>query len=498
MGFDIAIATTEMRPFRTVGDLGTFVDALAHELTRRGHRVTVFLPDYEGLEEPRTLELESRIDLQVPLGATTENGTLRLLRDPATGVRIAAIGHPQFFDRRDPYVDPATGRDWPDNAKRFVFFNKAILQSVVRLRWRPDLFHLNDHPTALLPMLLKETPDVPEEYRSIGTLFSVHAVEAQGIYDRAVLAETGLPENLAAPFGPLEFFGRVNFMKSALVYADLISTVSPTHAEEMQLYPEVGCGLEGLLRTRRADLVGILHGIDTQSWNPASDEHLPYRFSARDLQGKRDNKIRLLESLQLPVEPEVPLYCWNAPLREDQGFGLLESIAGDLLGGRVKLCILGQGEPRWEALVHRLTQVFPYKISWSREPSPSLTRLALAGSDFCLVIPRREACGQMQMRAMRYGAVPIVHATGGLVDTVRPYSPETGKGEGFVFDEYAGGALLAAIERGVQSYHRRGPWKRLLARLMQLDVSWTRAARAFEPVYARVLERPGRGSTDLI
>ncbi|MCA9728926.1 MAG: glycogen synthase [Candidatus Eisenbacteria bacterium] len=488
MPHEIAIAATEMRPFCQVGDLGDFVESLARELRRRDHTVTVFLPRYpKVLAEVAQLPRRSA-SVQIPMGDSVETANLLMVEVPSTHVRIVWVGHP-YFERPDPYVDPTTEQEWSDNADRWIFFAKAIVAGLEALELAPDLIHLNDHQTALVPLLLREGPDTPDRLRRLGCLFSIHEIGLQGIYGRDVLEQIGLPARLAAPLGPLEYFGRVNFMKAGIASADFITTVSPTHAQQIQSSAEIGAGLDGILRQRHAHLVGILHGIDAEEWNPSSDHHLPYRYGWQTLQGKVSDKIRLLESLQLPVEPDVPLIGMAAPVREDQGFELLDTIAGDLFGERLKLAVLGTGSPSSESVLERLRKAFPQKFAWVREPGVPQERLLYAGSDMFLVAPRREACGQSQMRAMRYGAVPIVHATGGLIDTVRPFSAQIGKGEGFLFREYAGGALLGAVEAALSAYEKRSSWKRLVQHIMRIDHSWARAAQAFEPIYARLLAR---------
>lgn len=489
MPHEIVIAATEMRPYCQVGDLAVFVDSLARELRKRDHGVTVFLPRYGELQSTDALITRRIGTVPVAMGEESIPAEIRVTEAPRTGVRIVWIGHPEFFDRAGYYVDPQTGREWDDNAARWIFFSKAIVAGLAALDMHPDLIHLNDHQTALVPLLLREGSDTPEHLRTLGTLFSIHEIGLQGIYDRSVLPWIGLRNGLSAPFGPLEYFGRVNLMKSALVSADMISTVSPTHAERIQSSPEIGAGLDGILRTRRDDLVGILHGIDTESWNPATDEHLPYRFSVQNLQGKQNDKIRLLESLELPVEPTVPLIGMLGPVRAELGFEILETIAGDLLGERVKLAVLGSGDPGLEESLRRLQKAFPQKFAWIREPGVPFERLLFAGSDLFLFAPSRVACGQTQMRAMRYGAVPIVHATGGLIDTVRPFRAQIGKGEGFVFREYTGGALLDACVSAIAAYGKTNSWKRLVQHIMRIDHSWSNAAHAFEPVYARLLAK---------
>ncbi len=491
MSHEIAIASAEMVPFVKVGGLADVVGALAKELDRQGHRITVILPRYPGLDARRHpgLKLEPAGSAEIPLGARVETAHYAVATVPGTGVRLLLVGHDGFFARENPYVDPKTGKDWPDNAERFVFFNRAIVESFRVLSWKPEVIHCNDYQTGLVPLLLRESEADADRYASIGTLYSIHNMGYQGIFPAETLDLIGVPAALAAPTGPLEFWGRVNFMKAAIHYADLITTVSERYAEEIQQSEEYGFGLEGVLRDRRADLLGILNGIDPEIWDPAVDPLLPHNYSPKDLTGKKENKIRLLESMELPVEPEVPLLGVISRLVDQKGFDLFEQIAGDLFGGKLKMVVLGTGQPRYEELMKKLRATFPTKFAASLGFNDQLAHLIEAGSDFFLMPSRYEPCGLNQMYSLRYGTVPIVRATGGLADTVQDYEPETGRGNGFVFEEYTGEAFLGAIRRGLALYQKKRPWKKLVTEIMKSDHSWGAAARKYVAAYERVIAR---------
>lgn len=488
MPLDIALVAAELFPFAKVGGLADVASALSKELDRLGHRVTVFLPHYAAITPERFagLDPEARGEVTVELGSKRESGRVTVARIPGTGIRLVLIGHDGFYGRENPYVDPRTGKDWPDNDERFVFFAKAVLESFTSLDYSPDVIHLNDYQTAMIAPILRESLRGIPRYDSIGTLFSIHNMGYQGVFRPETIQLLGLSADLAKPLGPLEFYGNLNFMKAGVVYADLISTVSERYAEEIQSSPEFGYGLEGVLRTRRSDVIGILNGIDTEVWNPERDPLLPYRFSASDLDGKQANKARLLETMELPVEPEVPVIGIISRLVEQKGFDLLEAIAGDLMGLRLKIVVLGTGQPRYENLMQRLRQSYPNKFAISLEFNDPLAHLIEAGSDLFLMPSRYEPCGLNQMYSLRYGTIPIVRRTGGLADTVRDYQPETGRGNGFVFDDYTGEALFRTIERALQAFERKKAWRKLVAEAMETDHSWNSAAARYVEVYSKI------------
>jgi starch synthase len=484
---DIGIVSAEMVPFAKVGGLADVIGALSKELVRAGNSVSVFLPRYRGINGKRYpgLKIEKAGELDIRLGSKVERAQIGTATVPGTKVRLILVGNDHYFDRENPYVDPATNKDWPDNAERFVFFNKAVLESLRLLQWTPDVLHLNDYQAGVIPALLRERYKDDPNYQRIGIVYSIHNMGYQGIFPAETLDLLGLDKSLAYATGPLEYYGKVNFMKAAILYSDLISTVSERYAQEIQTTEEFGFGLEGVLRTRTKDLAGILNGIDTDIWDPAKDKLIPINFSPSDLQGKKEDKIRLLESMELPVEPEVPLIGIISRLVDQKGFDLFEVIAPELFAAKLKMIVLGSGQPKYEALMRTLRQKYPTKFAVALEFNDPLAHLIEAGSDFFLMPSRYEPCGLNQMYSLRYGTVPIVRATGGLADTVQDYDAETGKGNGFVFEEYSGEALLGTIRRGLALYQKKRPWKKLVTEIMQIDHSWGSVAKKYVQAYER-------------
>lgn len=485
----IAIAAAEMVPFVKVGGLADVVGALSKELARQGHEVSVFLPRPPGIK-PESLpggKIERLGEAKIDLGDDSETAIYELTGIGEENLSVVFVRHDEFFDRANPYVDPKTGSDWPDNARRFVFFSKAIIEGVKALEDLPDVLHLNDYQTGLVPILLRETEGVDPALQRIGILYSIHNLGYQGIYPSTALddIDEDLKERFFYPEGPLEFFKKVNFMKAAVLYADLVTTVSECYAKEIQKDEEHGFGLEGILRTRSADLIGILNGIDTEIWNPATDRLIPYHYSATNLGPKRDDKARLLQAMELPEELDVPVIGIISRLVDQKGFDLLEKAASKLLSDDLKMVVLGSGMPKYEKLMKKLRDKYPMKFAVNLTFNDPLAHLIEAGSDFFLMPSRYEPCGLNQMYSLRYGTIPIVRATGGLADTVHEYAPSTGRGNGFVFEEYEPEAMLDAIRRGLAVYKRKRPWKKLLSTVMQIDHSWSRAARVYVEAYQR-------------
>jgi len=513
---EILYAAAEMVPWIKVGGLADVAAALTRELAERGHHVRICLPFARSVRaHAEALAPEPVAELQVRCAERTESGRLWRAANPGSAAELFLIENDTYFDRPNPYVDPATGRDWPDNAYRFAFFGRAVLAACDALDWQPELIHLNDYQVAPIAFWLSAQGWGEGRHAALAqsaTVLSIHNLGYQGIYPelqegepevelarraRALAAELGIAERHVRPFGAFEFHRRINFMKAGLLAADLVTAVSPTYAREIQT-PELGFGLDGVLRERGDRLVGILNGIDVEAWDPARDSLIPQPYGPSDFQGKRENKARLLEAMHLPAHPRLPLIGMISRLVDQKGFDLLARIADDLLpAGRLRMAVLGSGQPVYEQLCRDLAQRYPDHFSAAIDFNDPLAHLIEAGSDFFLMPSRYEPCGLNQMYSMRYGTVPIVRATGGLADTVSEFDAHTGRGSGFLFHDYEPEALRAAIERALAAYARPRAFKKLIVKLMNRDFSWAAAAAEYEAAYARARalrrERPAAG-----
>jgi starch synthase len=456
------------------GGLGDVCGALPAALRRLGLDVRLLLPGYpEVLAGIKAIEL-SKVEL---LG--TEG---RLLGTKAGGeeVPLLVLDCPALYARQGgPYQSPA-GEDWPDNALRFAFLSKvaAVLgSSRTPLRWQPDIIHCNDWPSALAPTYLRL-----ERSRRARTLLTIHNLAFQGNFDAGLMERLRLPGSLFTLDG-VEFHGKLSFLKAGIAHADALSTVSPSYAREIQ-GAEQGCGLDGLLRKRSADLTGILNGIDSACWNPAHDPFLPHAYDAGSLESKARNKEALQRRMGLPVEADVPLFGSVGRLTHQKGCDVLIDAAGELaaLG---QIAVLGKGEREHESTLRLLALRHPDRVAVQVGFDEGLAHLIEAGADAFLMPSRFEPCGLNQMYSQRYGTPPVVRSTGGLADTV-----EDGV-TGFVFQRLERRALVDAAKRAAGTWRAPEGWRTMQRSAMARDFSWEAAARRYADLYLQLatLER---------
>lgn len=490
----ILCVAPEVAPFARTGGLGEVTGALPKALALLGHDVRIVMPLYQTVRDrgfPLTL---LPVSLQVPLafGSRTARGwqsRLPGLETSAKEVPVYCIEQDEYFARSHLYGDE--NGDYADNAVRFVFFCRAALELVRQLGWFPHLFHCHDWQTALLPAYLRFLPGLDARLSAAATVYTIHNLAYQGVFPVWTFPLTGLPPTLFQPDG-VEFFGSVNCMKAGVLYADLLTTVSPTYAEEI-CTPEFGFGLDGVLRLRRAELVGILNGVDYTVWNPEHDPFLAAPYSAADVSGKALCKAALLRTFRLPADLTTPLIGMVSRLVDQKGFDLLAAALDRLLAMNLRLVILGSGYAPYEEFLTALQRTYPQKIGVRLGFDDQLAHQIEAGSDCFLMPSRYEPCGLNQMYSLRYGTIPIVRATGGLKDTVVPFDPATGEGTGFVFHHASGDALLAAVSQAVEVFADRSSWHRLMQNAMAQDFSWERSALHYVALYRRAVAGKQRG-----
>lgn len=491
---NILLVASEAVPFAKTGGLADVAGALPRELARLGHRVALVIPGY-GMIDASTHGLVAwdRLNVPSPNGpkeAMVERG---LLPDATLPLRQQAelftIRHDPYFARKGLYQE--AGEDYPDNLERFTFFCRAVMQLLVQFqdktKWVPDVMHAHDWQTALCLAYLKILYIDYTQHHLVGTLFTIHNLGYQGLFPASDYPKTGLPPSLFTPSG-LEFYGSCNILKSGLIYADGLSTVSQTYSREIQT-PEFGFGLDGLIRERRDRLVGVVNGIDTDVWNPATDPHLPVRYSAMDLQGKQACKSALQREMKLPVT-DVPLLAVVSRLSAQKGLDLVTEIVPELMSLDVQLVLLGTGDASAEAQWRSLHARYPNQIGVRIGFDEGLAHRIEAGADLFLMPSRYEPCGLNQLYSLRYGTVPIVRRTGGLADTVIPYTPmalKDARSTGFVFGEASPDALLYTVLLALQVYKNKSEWRALMQAGMKTDVSWARSAKAYEGAYRQTL-----------
>jgi starch synthase len=480
----VLFVSSEALPYAKTGGLADVIEALPRALVKLGHEVAVFLPRYRDIK-PNSINVPS---VTIPQGTRLRfpgitNGGLH------RGVRYFFLDDPFYFDRDGLYGD--RNRDYPDNAERFTEFSRAAIELAKQV-WMPHLFHCHDWQTAMLPVLLRTSYADDPAVRDLPVVFTIHNMGYHGVFPRDVLERAGIPTGVFHP-GGIEFFGNVNFLKGGLVYSDFLTTVSRKYAEEIQT-SEFGFGLEGVVRMRANRLVGILNGVDYSVWSPERDSLIPLKYSSKNLAGKRECKLKLLEEFNLLKDnPNRPVLAIVSRFADQKGFDLIAQIARELMQEDVLLAVLGSGDRRYEDLFRALATDFPGKVGAVIAYDNRLAHLVEAGADIFLMPSRYEPCGLNQIYSLRYGTVPVVRATGGLDDTIVPFDLEHGTGTGFKFWEYSGGALLHAIRQALQHYSNDGVWKRIQLNGMSQDFSWNTSAAEYAKLY--VAAREARNQT---
>ena len=480
----VLFATPEVAPLIKTGGLADVSGALPAALRAIGLDVRVLVPGYnQVMSQLPQHEVVATFD-----GLLSGFPRARLLSGKmANGVPVFVLDCPSFYQREGgPYQD-SSGNDWVDNVLRFGLLSKvaAVLGSGASpLGWHPDLVHCNDWQTGLTPAYLHFAQN------AVPSVVSIHNLAFQGIFPVSTLEQLNLPASCFSING-VEYFGKLSFLKAGLFYAEHITTVSPNYAKEIQL-KALGFGMQGLLTTRRGDLTGILNGIDTDEWDPASDKYLAMTYSSGYMSGKAANKEALQSKLGLILDPEVPLLGVVSRLTQQKGLDLLLEIAPLLTKLPVQLAMLGSGDALMQKSVRELSHRYPGKIGAVIGFDEGLSHLVEAGADMFVMPSRFEPCGLNQLYSQRYGTPPIVHATGGLADSVVNCTAATLKGgtaSGFVFNAMTAEDLFDAIQRGFDLYHDQLNWETLCKICMNKDFSWKSSAKAYHKVYLKALNK---------
>lgn len=479
----IAMAGSEVAGFARTGGLGDVLGALPRQLARLGHSVKLFMPYYSDIDltNPRI----TMLDVTLPVMIGNQEFPMSIGRQllAKAGPEIFFLYNEELFDRPDLYRDPETGRDYVDNDLRFAFFSRGVLEAIRHLGLRPDIIHCHDWQAGLIPAYLKTLYTGDQLFSATKTVLTIHNLGYQGVFPGERFSTLGLPaKEFYAMSGALEFYGKVNFLKGAIVHADKLTTVSGQYAREIQS-PEFGCGLDGVLALRTKDLSGILNGVDYSVWSPSRDHAIPYRYHPANLSGKRMTRIELLNEAGLPIREQAPLIGIVSRLADQKGFDLIEQAADQLFALDIQMVVLGTGDDHYHELFSSLEQKYPDKLKVYLSFDNALSHKIEAAADIFLMPSRYEPCGLNQMYSLKYGTVPVVRKVGGLADTVEDFDPTTGKGTGFVFAEYSPTALLDTLTRAVALYPRRRLWTRLMKNGMAKDFSWKQSARKYSELF---------------
>ena len=484
----LLLISSEVEPFAKTGGLADVAGALPQALATLGHDVRVLMPKYRGVERHGTLRTAVP-RVRVPIGDRTTEGALlegRLGR----AVPVYFLAHDHYYDRPALY---GTGQgDYLDNCERFIFFCRGALEALRALGWTPHVIHANDWQSGLVPVYLETLYKDDPALGEVGTLFTIHNLAYQGVFWHFDMPLTGLGWDLFTPAG-LEFYGKLNFLKGGLVFADVLNTVSKTYAQEIQT-AEFGCGLEGVLQYRRADLHGVVNGIDVAAWDPATDRDLTKPYSAEDLAGKAACKQALAQELGIDADG-APIIGIVSRLAAQKGLDLVLAALPELVDAGFALALLGAGEPGLETAFGDSARASRGRVAIRTGFDNALARRIYAGADMFLMPSRYEPCGLGQMIGMRYGTIPIVRRTGGLADTVVEARPARRTGTGFGFAEPTARALLEAATRALAAYREPALWRQLQRNAMAQDFSWPASAREYVALYRKAAKAAGRGRT---
>ncbi len=481
----IAFAASECVPYVNTGGLADVLGALPKEIARQGHQVTMYLPFYRQVSAKVKERVGAIRSLTIPFQYYNRFVTV-LDGGVQDGVQFYFIDCPELFDREYVYATP-TG-DYQDNWERFGLFSRAVLESA-KLLGVPDVFHVHDWETALLPVFLRTTYYFDPLLRSAGVVLTVHNAGYQGWFPPVTVERLLLPWEIFTP-ERAEHYNTLNLLKGGVVYSDMVTTVSRKYAEEIQT-AEFGNGLEGTFQRRARDLYGILNGIDTVKWDPATDGNIAAHFTAENLEGKASCRRDLLHAFGLEhAKDDSPVLGIVSRFATQKGFDLIAKISDQLAAAEIYLVVLGDGEPYYENVFRSLQERHPGKISVRIPYDRALAHKVEAGADIFLMPSRYEPCGLGQLYSLRYGTVPVVRATGGLDEAVAEWNPETGAGTGFKFHGYEPKDFLAAIERAVAVFRGdREAWKKLVKNAMAEDHSWPKPAEEYIRLYEEVARR---------
>ncbi len=465
--------SSEVAPYAKSGGLGDVIGALPQALTKLGHDVRVVLPKYGLIDEKFVSEMQFEFYMYVPLGWRNKYcGVFSLYKK---GVTYYFIDNEYYFGDRTLYR-------W-DDLERFAFFDKACLEILTRINFKPDVIHCNDWQTGMVPVVLKAYYDKGEFYRNIKTVFTIHNLKYQGIYSIDTVKDFYSLDSSYFTDDKLEFHGCANLLKAGIVYSDVVTTVSPTYAEEIKT-PLGGERLDGLLSARSNSLFGILNGIDYEEYNPRTDDYLAAKYSLRDcISGKRENKMALQTQLGLPVDGDKPMIGLVSRLVDQKGLDIIADAMNELMEFDIQLVILGTGEEKYENMFRHYAWCNSGKVSANITFSNDLAHKIYAASDLFLMPSLFEPCGLGQIIAMAYGTIPIVRETGGLKDTVQAYNEFTGEGNGFSFYPANAHDLLFTLRRALHFYSEKDTWKKLVKNAMKQDFSWEESAKQYDKLY---------------
>jgi starch synthase len=480
---NVLLASSEVFPFAKTGGLADVAGALPKALKKLGVDVRVIMPKYKGIEEKGfpIRYTGKRISCVI----SERQVDAEIVESQYDGVTVYLIDKDEYYYRDNLYS--TQDGDFIDNAERFIFFSKAIIETIKVTGFLPDCIHCNDWQTALVPVFLKVSHRQDPLLSRIASLLTIHNLGYQGLFWHLDWHLLNMGWEYFTP-NFLEFYGKINCLKGGIVFSDILNTVSNKYSREIQT-TEFGSGLEGILRTRKDDLYGIVNGIDYDEWNPKTDKHIPVQFDGNAIEGKKACKTALQKAFNLPTDEGKLLVSSISRLADQKGFDLVSEGFDRLLSLGVQYVLLGTGERKYHELFTRLNEKHPDSFSIKIAYDNALAHLIEAGSDVFLMPSRYEPCGLNQLYSLKYGTVPVVRAVGGLEDTIHDEPADPQSQTGFKFRDYTVDAMIMALERALDLYRNPAEWGTLMRRCMEKDFSWEKSAGEYVALYEKAVQR---------
>ena len=481
------MAVSEVAPFTKTGGLGDVGGALPKALKDLDHDVRIITPQYRDVNERKYI-LRDVIRLQnipVQLGDETVEVNVKSAFLPNSKVQVYFLDYRPFFFRKGLYVDEK-GKDFPDNDKRFILFSRGVVETLNKLQWQPDVIHCNDWQTGLIPFFIQTLYKDDPFFKKTSTLMTVHNFVFQGNFPESCLQSMGV-DSASREVNPLKVNDYYSFLRAGIAYSDKVNTVSKTYVKETISSPDFGFGLESMLKKREKDYSGIVNGIDTSVWNPETDDMIWEKYSAKELGNKTLNKEQLYKANGIKVSIDAPCLSIISRLTDQKGLDWIREILPDLMNENVALFILGVGDPDYHKFFQQMQKKYSGKLSIHLKFDEVLAHRIVAGSDIFLMPSKFEPCGLTQLYSMKYGTIPVVNATGGLVDTVHTFNMESGKGNGFVMAKPDAGHLLKSIRLAISLYEDKKVWQKIMKSAMREDYSWEASAKKYMQLYAKCI-----------
>ena len=490
---NILMASPEAVPYVKTGGLADVTGALPDALADLQAKVKVIIPLYRAIDKDKFKIIphpQIAGEIEIKLGKNSYKLQINISDSGDLNPGFIFARCDELFGRDGIYLDPETGKDYPDNDERYAFFGKAVMEIARALGFKPDIIHMHDWQAAMISGYLSTLYRYDSFFSNTRTVFTIHNIGYQGHFKKTTFPKLGLPDGMFVYGSPFEYWDHVNYLKIGLTTADIITTVSETYAREIRSGNEMGFGMEGILTDRKADLFGVLNGVDYNDWSPEKDSLIPHNYSIDDIDGKAKNKQTLLRLAGLDNDMgKRPLIGVISRLADQKGFDLIEKITDNLFEHDLQFILLGTGDEKYHKLFKSLEQKYPRKMKAFLKFDNRIAHMIEAGADMFLMPSRYEPCGLNQMYSLKYGAVPIVRETGGLADTIVDYTANPKTGNGFSFKEYKPAKLYDAIMRALQTYRDPKIWQKIIQRGMSADHSWSASATRYIEIYQRALAK---------